>query len=302
MRHFLSFEHLSGEDISSIIEIAKLLKDESLHDAIQISYLEKKVLGMIFEKSSTRTRVSFEVGMYQLGGIAMFLSSNELQLGRGESIQDTAKVISSMVDGILLRTFEHSKLEELARYSSVPVINGLTDLCHPVQILADYMTILENRIENPVVAYVGDGNNIANSWILFASKMGIDLRVGTPESYQPPARIRNQAGNTVQFFNSAEEAVKGANVVITDTWISMGQESEKEKRIEIFKPFQVNSDLMRLAQDNAIFLHCLPAYRGFEVTADVIDGKQSRVFQEAENRLHAQKGLLVWLMNRDSFM
>jgi len=288
MRHFLSFSDFSKQEILEIIQISQKIKAE-LKNGVKIPYLDKQVLGMIFEKSSTRTRVSFESGIYQLGGHGMFLSSRDIQLGRGEPVKDTSKVISSMVDMIMLRTFEHKKIEELAKYSAVPVINGLTDKCHPIQILADYLTILENGLKNPVIAYVGDGNNMANSWIVFAEKMGLEIRIATPKGYEPEI-TRNAI-----LTNSPEEAVKNADVIITDTWISMGQEDEKEKRIQDFSGFIVDSKLMKTSSENSIFLHCLPAYRGYEVSEEIIDGEKSRIYQEAENRLHTQKGLMVWL-------
>ena len=299
MRHFLSFNDFTKDEILEIIELAKKIKAE-FHNGVQIPYLDKKILGMIFEKSSTRTRVSFESGIYQLGGHGMFLSSRDIQLGRGEPIKDTSKVISSMVDMIMLRTFEHEKLEELAKYSSVPVINGLTDLCHPVQILADYLTILEEGIEKPVISYIGDGNNMANSFILFSTKMGIKLQIATPKGYEPNNSILQQAeklGGDISLSNSPEQAIAGANVVVTDTWISMGMEEEKETRIKDFEGFKIDKELFSQSEKDAIFLHCLPAYRGYEVADEVIDGKHSRIYQEAENRLHAQKGLMVWLNN-----
>ncbi|HIO70823.1 MAG TPA: ornithine carbamoyltransferase, partial [Campylobacterales bacterium] len=229
MRHFLSFDDFSKSEILEIIELSKKIKAE-FKQGIQIPYLEKKILGMVFEKSSTRTRVSFESGIYQLGGYGMFLSNRDIQLGRGEPIKDTAKVISSMVDMIMLRTFGHERLEELAKYSSVPVINGLTDLCHPVQVLADYLTILEEGIDNPTIAYIGDGNNMANSYILFSAKMGIELRIATPKGYEPDTTILQKGrelGGNILLTNSPEEAILGADVVVTDTWISMGMEEEK---------------------------------------------------------------------------
>jgi len=297
MRHFLSFKDFSKEEILEIIKISKKVKAE-LKNGVNIPYLDKQILGMIFEKSSTRTRVSFESGIYQLGGHGMFLSSRDIQLGRGEPVRDTSKVISSMVNMIMLRTFGHSKIEELAKYSSVPVINGLTDLCHPVQILADYLTMVENGIENPIISYIGDGNNMANSLIMFSAKMGFEIRVATPKGYEPDLNILKYSksiGGNITLTNSPEEAVKDSDVVITDTWISMGQEDDKEQKMKEFSGFIVDSEKMKLANHNSIFLHCLPAYRGYEVSDEVIDGKDSRIYQEAENRLHTQKGLMIWL-------
>jgi ornithine carbamoyltransferase len=306
MRHFLSFEDFSKEEILEIIELSKKIKAE-LKNGVKIPYLDRQVLGMIFEKSSTRTRVSFETGIYQLGGHGMFLSSRDIQLGRGEPIRDTANVISSMVDMIMLRTFGHDKLEDLAKYSKVPVVNGLTDLCHPVQILADYLTIIEEGIKNPIIAYVGDGNNMTNSFLLFSAKMGFEIRVATPEKYavnseiiEKAQKFAKESGAKIILTSSPKEAVSGSNVVVTDTWISMGMENEKEQRISDFKGFIVDKELFSHSSENSIFLHCLPAYRGYEVSEDVIDGEKSRIYREAENRLHAQKGLMVWLSNSKS--
>ncbi len=297
MKHFLSFEDYSKKDILEIIQIARKVKAE-MKSGIKIPHLQGQVLGMIFEKSSTRTRVSFESGIYQLGGHGMFLSSRDIQLGRGEPIKDTARVISSMVDMIMLRTFGHEKIEQLAENSTVPVINGLTDLCHPVQVLADYITILEEGIENPVISYIGDGNNMTNSLIIFSAKMGFRIQVATPKGYEADSKIIQKAldiGADILLTNSPEEAIKGSNVVITDTWISMGMEDEKEQRLKDFDGFIIDKNLFSKSDDNSIFLHCLPAYRGYEVSEDVIDGDRSRIYKEAENRLHAQKGLMVWL-------
>ncbi len=259
---------------------------------------------MLFEKSSTRTRVSFEVGIYQLGGVGLFLSSRDIQLGRGEPMRDTARVISRMVDIVMIRTYEQSKLEEFAKYSKVPVINGLSDSFHPVQILTDYFTILELGIDNPTVAYIGDGNNIANSWIYLSAKLGFELRVATPNGYECDPKVIKEAlemaeisGAEIKFYSDPKEAVEGANVVTTDTWVSMGQEGEKEQRLRDFRGFMVDSNLMSLAEDDAIFLHCLPAYRGYEVSEEVFEAHEEEIFLEAENRLHTQKGIMVWLDN-----
>ncbi len=304
MRHFISFEDFSRDEILEIIKLSKKIKAELKND-VKIPHLNGKVLAMIFEKSSTRTRVSFETGFYQLGGHPIFLSSRDIQLGRGEPIRDTAKVISSMSNMIMIRTFGHDRILELAKYSAVPVINGLTDLCHPAQILADYLTIIENGIENPIISYVGDGNNMANSLIMFSAIMGFEIRVATPIGYEPNNQIIQKAKNIainsgakIELFNSPVEAVKNSNVVITDTWISMGMEDEKEQRIKDFTGYIVDDNLMSLTSENSIFLHCLPAYRGYEVSESVIDGEKSKIYQEAENRLHAQKGLIVWLNNK----
>ena len=302
MRHFLTLADYTKEEILEILELSKVIKNETKQKVFK-NYMQKQVLGMLFEKSSTRTRVSFETGIYQLGGIGMFLSSNDIQLGRGEPMSDTSRVISRMVDMVMIRTFGHSKLEEFAKYSKVPVINGLTDDYHPVQLLADYLTIMESGLDkNLVVAYIGDGNNLAHSWLMLASKLGFELRISTPIGYEVKQEILNKAlefakdsNAKILISNDPKEAVKGATVVTTDTWVSMGQEDEKEKRIQDFDGYIVNKDMMNLASKNAIFLHCLPAYREYEVSTEVFESSQSLVFEEAENRLHAQKGVMVWL-------
>ena len=302
MRHFLTLADYSKEEILEILALAKQIKDETKQRVFK-DYMPKKTLGMIFEKSSTRTRVSFETGIYQLGGIGLFLSSNDIQLGRGEPMSDTARVISRMVDMVMIRTFEQSKIEEFAKYSKVPVINGLTNEYHPVQLMADYMTIQEAGLEKDLVAaYVGDGNNMTHSWLNLAAKLGFELRIATPKGYEVDAKILSDAqelakksGAKIIITNDPKVAVKGATVVTTDTWVSMGQESEKEKRLKDFDGYIVDSTMMALADKKAIFLHCLPAYRGFEVSEDVLEGSQSMIFEEAENRLHAQKGVMVWL-------
>ena len=302
MRHFLTLADFSKDELLEMIDLAIKIKKQTKAKEF-VPYLEKQTLGMIFEKSSTRTRVSFEVGIYQLGGVGLFLSSNDLQLGRGEPLKDTSRVVSSMVDMIMIRTYEHSKLEEFASYSKVPVINGLTDSYHPVQLMTDYLTMIEfNKADNPVVAYVGDGNNMTHSWLYLAAKLGFELRVATPVGYECDAEIVKRAlemakesGAKITFSNDPKEAVKGADVVTTDTWVSMGQEAEKEKRIKDFAGFMVDSSLMSLAKDDAIFLHCLPAYRGYEVSEEVFEKHADVIFTEAENRLHAQKGIMVWL-------
>jgi ornithine carbamoyltransferase len=305
MRHFLSFEDYSKNELLEIIRISQKIKVETQAGVLS-PYLDKKVLGMIFEKSSTRTRVSFETGIYQLGGQGLFLSSKDIQLGRGEPIKDTSRVISRMVNMVMIRTFGHDRIEEFAEYSSVPVINGLTDLCHPVQILADYLTILE-YLENPkpVVVYIGDGNNVANSWLMFASKMGIEIRIATPKNYEVDSGIlaksqafAEESGSKIIISNNPDEVINDSDVVITDTWVSMGQEDDKEQKIKDFAGFKVDDEMMSKANKSAIFLHCLPAYRDLEVTESVLEGKQSAIFDEAENRLHSQKGLMVWLKNQ----
>ncbi len=302
MRHFLKLSDFSKEELLEMIHLAIKIKKEA-KKRVFIPYLEHQTLGMIFEKSSTRTRVSFEVGIYQLGGIGLFLSKNDLQLGRGEPLKDTARVISSMVDMIMIRTYEHSNLEEFAKYSKVPVINGLSDSYHPVQLMADYLTMVElNKANNPIVAYVGDGNNMAHSWLNLAAIIGFELRIATPKGYecdedivQKAKELAKSSGAKLILTNDPKEAIKGADVVTTDTWVSMGQEDEKEKRIKDFKGFMVDSSMMALAKKDAIFLHCLPAYRGYEVSEELFEAHANEIFLEAENRLHAQKGIMVWL-------
>ncbi|QKF73397.1 ornithine carbamoyltransferase [Aliarcobacter faecis] len=305
MRHFLSLMDFSKEEILDILTLAKKIKNDAKARKHQ-DYMPKKILGMIFEKSSTRTRVSFEAGIYELGGVGLFLSSNDIQLGRGEPMKDTARVISRMVDMVMIRTYEQEKLEEFAKYSKVPVINGLTDKFHPVQLMADYLTIMEEGLDKDlVVTYIGDGNNMAHSWLNLASKLGFELRIATPKAYQVNKDILEKAleeakksGAKITVGFDPKEAVKNATVVTTDTWISMGQEAEKNMRIKEFRGFIVDEALMSLADKKAIFLHCLPAYRDYEVSEAVLEGAQSRVFDEAENRLHAQKGIMVWLDQR----
>lgn len=304
VRHFLSLKDFSKEEILEIIELGLKIKAE-LRQGIHKPYLPQQTLAMIFEKSSTRTRVSFETGIFQLGGHGLFLSNRDIHLGRGEPVKDTARVISSMCDLVMIRTFAHAMLEEFASYSKVPVINGLTDSYHPVQLLADYMTMVEHgHADNPVVAYVGDGNNMTHSWLMLAAKMGFELRVATPKGYAPDPdvfaealRFAETSGAVIRLGHDPKEAVEGATVVTTDTWASMGQEDEKEIRIRAFEGYIVDEAMMALASKSAIFLHCLPAYRGQEVSGSVLEGDQSVVFDEAENRLHAQKGLMVWLDN-----
>jgi len=302
MRHFLTLKDYTKEEIIEIVELGLKIKKEFKAKA-QPPYLHTQTLSMIFEKSSTRTRVSFEAGIFQLGGHGLFLSNKDIQLGRGEPVKDTARVISSMTDMIMIRTFEHSRLEEFASYSSVPVINGLTDSYHPVQLLADYMTMIEHGMDkDPVVAYVGDGNNMTHSWMMLASKLGFELRIATPKGYEVDEVIMKDAlefckvsGGKIVVTNDPNEAAKGATVITTDTWASMGQEDEKEARSKAFQGYMVDDTMMGLAQDNAVFLHCLPAYRGQEVSEELLEGPRSLIFEEAENRLHAQKGLMVWL-------
>ena len=301
MRHFLSLKDFTKNEILEMISLAQKIKKETKNKQF-IPYMEKQTLGMIFEKSSTRTRVSFETGIYQLGGIGLFLSSNDIQLGRGEPMKDTARVISRMVDMVMIRTFEQSRLEEFAQYSKVPVVNGLTDSYHPVQLMTDYLTMLEFGITKPIVAYVGDGNNMTHSWLMLAAKLGFELRVATPKGYECDAKIIEEAlelaknsGAKITFTNDPKVAVKGTNVVTTDTWVSMGQENEKEERMKAFDGYIVDEDLMSLTEKDAIFLHCLPAYRDYEVSEVIFERHADEIFTEAENRLHAQKGIMVWL-------
>lgn len=302
MRHFLTLADYSKEEILEILDLAKQIKAETKRREFK-EYMPKQTLGMIFEKSSTRTRVSFETGIYQLGGVGLFLSSNDIQLGRGEPMSDTSRVISRMVDMVMIRTFEQSKLEEFAHHSKVPVINGLTNEYHPVQLMADYMTIQEAGLEeNLIVAYVGDGNNLAHSWLNMAAKLGFELRIATPKGYEVDEKILEVAleaakvsGAKIIIGNDPKAAVKDATVVTTDTWVSMGQEDEKEQKVKEFDGYMVDDAMMNEADDKAVFLHCLPAYRGYEVSEEVFESEKSLVFQEAENRLHAQKGVMVWL-------
>lgn len=302
MKHFLSIYDHTKEDLLEMIDIAIHIKEETKQKKY-FRYLYQQTLGMLFEKSSTRTRVSFEVGMHQLGGKSLFLSSNDLQLGRGEPMKDSARVMGRMIDIIMIRTYNQKVLDEFAEYSGVPVINGLTDKYHPVQLMADYLTMIEHgKAENPVVAYVGDGNNMTHSWMMLAGKLGFELRIATPKGYEPWQEIIDDAaelaaisGAKITYTNDPKEAVRGATVVTTDTWVSMGQEDEKEKRVKDFAGYMVDREMMSLAQDDAIFLHCLPAYRGYEVSDEILEKYADIVFDEAENRLHAQKGIMVWL-------
>ncbi|WP_169753874.1 ornithine carbamoyltransferase [Campylobacter curvus] len=303
MRHFLTLDDFSKDEILQMINLAGKIKKEAKVREFK-PYLKDQTLAMIFEKSSTRTRVSFEVGMYQLGGHALFLSANDLQIGRGEPIKDTARVISSMCDMAMLRVNRHETLEEFAKFSQNPVINGLSDKFHPVQLMADYLTMRE-RGSGEKIAYIGDGNNMAHSWLMLASKLGLELRIATPKGYEPDAKILEKAqqnakisGAKIYLSNEPKEAVAGADVVTTDTWVSMGQEGEKEKRLREFAGFCVDENLMSLAAKNAIFLHCLPAYRGYEVSEAMFEAHADEIFAEAQNRLHAQKGVMVWLNDK----
>jgi ornithine carbamoyltransferase len=307
MRHFLTLKDFSKDELLEMIALSQKIKAQTKAKKF-VPYMENQTLGMIFEKSSTRTRVSFETGIYQLGGVGLFLSSNDIQLGRGEPMKDTSRVISRMVDMVMIRTFEQSKIEEFAKYSKVPVINGLTDLYHPVQIMTDYLTMLEfGKENNPSVAYVGDGNNVAHSWLLLSAILGFDLSIATPIGYEceidviiDALALAKISGANICFGNDPKEAVKGVDVVTTDTWVSMGQEEEKEERMKAFDGYIVDTSLMALAKDDAIFLHCLPAYRDYEVSEEVFEKHAEEIFTEAENRLHAQKGIMLWLdMHRE---
>lgn len=304
MKHFISIHDITREEFDQLLNLALKLKKEN-KEGIAHPILKGKTLGMIFTKSSTRTRISFEVGMYQLGGHPLFLNANDMQLGRGESIYDTANVMSRFVDGIMIRTYDHQDVLDLARYGTVPVINALTDYLHPCQALADLMTVYEHkgRLRGLKLAYVGDGNNVAHSLLYACAKAGVNMSVATPKGYAcAPEVVKNakedalETGAVIVETEDPVEAVKDADVICTDTWVSMGQEAEKAKRIEIFKDYQVNAELFGKAKEDAVFIHCLPAYRGYEVTEDVIDGPRSIVFDEAENRLHAQKAVLATLM------
>ena len=295
-RDFLTFEDLAAPQLDAILALAGKMKSGSYRD----KPLAGKTVGLIFAKSSTRTRVSFEVGTYQLGGHALFLSARDIQLGRGEPIRDMARVLSRMVDAIMIRTFAHSDVVELAKWASIPVINGLTDTHHPCQVLADLLTMVEHvgGYKGKKVAWIGDGNNMANSWLDAAALLGFELRLACPEGYEPNHDVFERASRKTKVLITEEpdEAVAGADVVNTDVWASMGQEEEAEKRKQAFRGYCVDAALMKLAKPGAIFLHCLPAHRGEEVMDEVMEGPQSRVFEQAGNRLHAQKALLAHLM------
>lgn len=299
MKHLLKLGDLSKEEILQILDLADKLKYEK-RNGIEHHHLKGKTLGMIFQKSSTRTRVSFEVGMFDLGGSALFLSPRDLQIGRGEVVQDTARVLSRFLDGIMIRTFEQKEVEDFASYGDIPIINGLTDYCHPCQVLADLMTIREckGKLEGLKLCFVGDGNNMANSLIVGGIKMGMEVSIACPEGYEPDADIMKWANENGKFTctTSVEEAANGADVLYTDVWASMGQEEEFQERARIFKDYQINSDLMKVAHDGAMVLHCLPAHRGEEITAEIIEQHSGEIFEEAENRLHAQKAVMVLLM------
>ncbi len=296
-RHFLTLMDLSAEELRRLMDRAIELK--AMQRAGEVfEPLRNRTLGMVFEKSSTRTRVSFETAMVQFGGGALFLSPGVTQLGRGEPVEDTARVLSSMADGIVVRTFEHEKLELFARYSRVPVINGLTDKFHPCQLLADVQTFVEHRgeIVGRTVVWVGDGNNMCNSYINAARQFGFALRIACPEGYEPDAGVMSKAGERVSVVRDPRAAVRDADLIVTDVWASMGQEDEQSERVRKFAAYQITDELLSLASDDVLFMHCLPAHRGEEVTAEVLEGPHSVVWDEAENRLHAQKALLEFLL------
>ncbi|ALB44336.1 MULTISPECIES: ornithine carbamoyltransferase [Clostridium] len=303
-KDLLKMDDLSKEEILDILNLADQLKYEQKH-GIEHHHLKGKSLGMIFEKSSTRTRVSFETGMYQLGGNSLFLTDRDMQIGRGEPIEDTARVLSRFIQGIMIRTFSQDEVEKLAKYASIPVINGLTDEEHPCQVLADLMTIRENKniLEGLKVAFIGDGNNMANSLMIGCLKVGMNFAVASPENYTASKKYLNRAkeiaekeGVTFTITTSPLEAAKDADVIITDVWASMGREGEANERIKAFEGFQVNKELMTIADKNAMVLHCLPAHRGEEISAEILEEHADSIFDESENRLHAQKAVLVKLM------
>lgn len=299
MKHLLKMLDLSKEEITDILNLADQLKYELKH-GIPHPHLRGKTLGMIFQKASTRTRVSFEVGMYQLGGYPLFLSANDLQIGRGEPVQDTARVLSRYIDGIMIRTYDQAEVEALAEYGNIPVINGLTDFSHPCQVLADLMTIREykNRLDGLKLCYIGDGNNMANSLIVGGLKVGMSVSAACPKGYEPHKTVLDFAKdfNCFELTDKPLEAAKDADVVITDVWASMGHEAEREKRMAAFKGYQVNDEVMAAAKPDAMVMHCLPAHREEEITTKVFEEHAAEIFDEAENRLHAQKAVMVKLM------
>lgn len=299
MKHLLKLKDLDKSEILDILNLADQLKYEN-HNGIEHHHLKGKTLGMIFQKSSTRTRVSFETGMYQLGGQALFLSNRDLQIGRGEPVQDTARVLSRYLDGIMIRTFEQKEVEDLAKYGSIPIINGLTDYCHPCQVLADLMTIREYKksFDGLKFCFIGDGNNMANSLIVGAITMGMECAIACPNDYKPDAEIMKWAEENGKFTCSDDilACAKDADILYTDVWASMGQEDEKAAREKIFKDYQINDGVMDVAKNDAMVLHCLPAHREEEITAKVFEAHADEIFDEAENRLHAQKAVLVKLL------
>jgi ornithine carbamoyltransferase len=304
IKHFLDLSDIPAKELRRMIELARTFKKSRRTMTLAKRPLEGRTLAMIFEKPSTRTRVSFYVAMRELGGNVITLTGDEMQLGRGETIADTARVLSRYVDAIMIRTLDHTMLAELAKYATVPVINGLTKLSHPCQVMADVFTFEEKKgsIRGRTIAWTGDANNVLASWIHAAARFDFALRVATPKQHAPNPALRDwakQSGAVIQFMSDPEDAVANADCIVTDTWVSMGDKDGK-KRHNIFKPYQVNASLMKLAKRDAIFMHCLPAHRGEEVTDEIIDGPQSVVFDEAENRLHAQKGILAWCLNTEA--
>lgn len=301
-KHLLKLMDWSKEDILSTLDLADKLKYKQ-KNGIEHKYLSGKTLGMIFQKSSTRTRVSFEVGMYQLGGMPIFLSAKDMQIGRGEAVQDTARVLSRYLDGIMIRTFDQKEVEDLAKYGNIPIINGLTDFSHPCQVLADLMTIREfkSKLEGLKLCFIGDGNNMMNSLIVGALKVGMTVSVACPKGYEPAKSVLEFAEKSGKFsmFDDPKQAAEQADVLITDVWSSMGQESEANERKKVFNAFQINDELTQLANEDFIVLHCLPAHRGEEITAAVFEAHSSEIFEEAENRLHAQKAVMVKLMGSE---
>lgn len=300
MKHLLKMLDLSKDEIIGILNLADQLKYEN-KNGIEHKILKGKTLGMIFQKSSTRTRVSFETGMYQLGGQALFLSNRDLQIGRGEPVQDTARVLSRYLDGIMIRTFEQKEVEDLAEYGSIPIINGLTDFCHPCQVLADLMTIREHkgRFDGLKMCYIGDGNNMANSLIVGGLKVGMEVAIACPDDYQPDEQVLDFTKEYEGKFTMTDNifaAAKDADVIFTDVWTSMGEEAETEKRKKAFAGYQINDELMAVAKPDAMVQHCLPAHRGEEITAEVFEAHANEIFDEAENRLHAQKAVMVKVM------
>lgn len=301
MRHFLTLLDLSSEELDKLLQRAIELK-KMQHEGQIYDPLRNRVLGMIFEKSSTRTRVSFEAGMAQLGGHAIFLSPRDTQLGRGESIEDSARVLSRMVDAIMIRTFSHDIIERFAKHSKVPVINALTDDFHPCQLLADMQTFREHRgsIQGKTVVWVGDGNNMCQSYINAAKRFDFNLRIAVPEGFEPSEELVSRAGSRISVTSDLKEAVNGAHLIATDVWASMGQEEEREERVRHFRPYQVTPAILDLADKDVLFMHCLPAHRGEEVSHELLDDPRSVVWEEAENRLHAQKALLEFLLCKNN--
>jgi len=306
VKDLLSIHDLSTKEINDILDLAKTLKTQ-LKNGEQHHLLKGKTLGMIFQKASTRTRVSFEVGMWQLGGAALFLNANDMQIGRGEPVKDTARVLSRYVDGIMIRTFSHDEVIELAQFATIPVINALTDLMHPCQALTDIFTVLEHKgtLQGLKMVYIGDGNNMVNSLLQACAKVGMDISIATPKGYEPDAAIVAEAltvaaetGSKIVLCEDPLEAAKDADVLYTDVWASMGKEIEQEDRREVFVNYQINQNVMNVAKKDAIVLHCLPAHRGEEITEEVLESKQSVVFDQAENRLHVQKAIMVLLMGK----